>query len=124
MLIRLDWIRQAGFFAGTAGAQGKVGVGLDGKGQFCFTMTMCSRMGGGGMSAGVSCGAEYNSKDFEEGDSPSGGIWGNAGWGPFGTGSISTRGDNVKVSGTIGGGAGLAGGGQACATRTFCVNPH
>ena len=118
-----SFVGQAGFFAGEAGVQGKFGVGLDGKGQMCFAMTACGRAGGAGASAGASCGVEYNSKDFEEGDSVSGGIWGNAGWGPFGSGSVSTSGDNMKVSGTFGGGFGLAGGGQICITRTFCVNP-
>ena len=115
---------QLGFFAGTAGAQEKFSVGLDGKGQLCFAVTTCARVGAGGFSAGASCGVDYNSKDFKEGDSASAGLWGNVGWGPFGSSSVSTSRDNIKISGTIGGGVGVPGGSQVCSTRTFCANPH
>ena len=115
---------QAQFHAESAGANAKFGFGRDSKGQYCFTMTTCGRVGPGRTTAGVSCGLERNSSDFEEGDSPSAGFWGSGGFGPFGSWSTTTSGDNVKISGSIGVGRGISGGSQACTTRTFCVNPR
>jgi hypothetical protein len=112
---------QGSFHVIDAGASAKFGFGRDGAGKWCFQMTYCGRAGPGA-SGGLTCGVEYNTEDFEEGDAPSGGFWGNVGFGPFGSGSVTTSGNNTKVSASIGGGAGIAGGGQVCATRTFCVS--
>ncbi len=117
---------QYSFFAGNAGFSIKGGIGfdglfdgVDGNTKACFQYTVCGRTGAGA-STGASGGAEYNTADYCEGDSASAGAWGNVGAGPFGSSSVTTDGDNVKVSGSVGGGVGVAGGAQACITKTIC----
>ena len=114
---------QSSWHGGVGGATGKFSFGRDGKGQYCFQMTTCARLGPGA-SAGLSCGVESSSGDFKEGDSGSMGFWGNGGFGPFASWGVTVNGSgDVKNSGSIGIGGGVAGGSQVCATRTFCVNP-
>ena len=60
---------------------------------------------------------------YKCGDSASGGIFGNLGLGAFGGFSTRTNKNlDTSVSVSIGGGAGIAGGAQACMTRTVCFN--
>lgn len=113
---------QGSFHGGPGGASGKFSFGRDGKGQYCFQITTCGRLGPGA-STGLTCGIERSTGDFSEGDSGSMGFWGSGGFGPFASWSVTSNGSgDVKTSGSIGVGGGLALGSQVCATRTFCVN--
>jgi len=110
----------AQFFEGNAGGLVKGAFGFDTAGSVCFEFTTCARAGAG-LSSGLSCGLEHNTSDFVEGDSASAGVFGNTGAGVIKSLSFSTSGDNVKTSATLGLGGGVAGGSQACVTRTFCA---
>lgn len=107
------------WFGGGAGGTAAASVGIDDRGQVCFQVTTCGRVGAGN-SAAATFGFKHSTSDFSEGDSASGGAFCTAGSGPLSTVSVTTDGDNLTTTANYGFGAGLSFGSQACLTKTFC----
>jgi RHS repeat-associated protein len=128
-LVSIDPLGLATFFFGGTGSFqfGGVGVsvasgfGFDTSGQICFQVTMCPRFGPG-TSAGVTGTFTGGEGNFCEGNSFSGGLFAEGGFGPFGglSADMSSSGQSGTLSGRGGTGGGAAAGVQGCVTRTFC----
>ena len=103
------------------GASMSVSAGIDTVGKVCFQFTTCARLGLG-ESAGTAMEVAIGEGEFCEGNSVSGGVFGEGGLGPFGGFSLNGGADGVlgTTSFKSGIGAGGAGGSQVCMTRTFC----
>jgi RHS repeat-associated protein len=108
------------FFVGGAGGSVTATAGVDTDLNFCVTVTVCGRLGGGA-STGVRYAVSAGEGTFCTGDTGSLGFFAGGGLGPFA--SVSTRTDadlNTTVTGSLGVGGGVSGGGQVCNTKTIC----
>jgi hypothetical protein len=111
-----------GSFQQTAvGASMSGSVGIDTVGKVCFQFTTSGRFGPGG-SVGAAVELAIGEGEFCEGNSVSGGIFGEGGLGPFGGLSVNASADGILGSASVKSGIGVggAGGSQVCLTRTFC----
>jgi RHS repeat-associated protein len=121
-LVTFSFGGSGSFQAGAAGASIDGSVGMDTAGNICFQATVCGRIGPG-ESAGVGLEVEVGSGEFCEGDQLTGGIFAEAGLGPFGGAEVNAGANDIQGSvelrGGLGGGA--AGGSQICTTRTYCL---
>ena len=93
----------------------------DNAGRICTQVTSCGRVGPG-ESAGATGSAEIGEGSFCEGNSASGGIFAEKGFGVFEgfEANSGTQGKSASTSFRGGTGYGKSGGSQACVTRTIC----
>jgi RHS repeat-associated protein len=111
----------ASFQNTAAGASMSGSAGIDSTGNVCFEFQVCGRVGPG-ISVGATFEGTIAQGTFCEGNSMSGGFFGEGGIGPFGGTGLAVGADGLSstfsAKGGIGGGA--AGGSQVCITRTAC----
>src|SRR3972149_8199550 len=104
-----SWGYRLSIFAGGVGGTASVRTGADANFNQCFVVEVCGRIGAGG-AIGVTNVVSFGQGNFTEGNSLNLGLFGNFGYGPFGSTSLNINWEagHISVSGGLGGGVGAA----------------